>query len=347
MKLSIIIPAYNVQNNIHNTLFSLLNQSNKNFEIILVNDGSTDNTLEVVERILSKNNLINYKIVNKENGGVSSARNVGILEAQGEYLYFLDGDDYVSPNMVSIVNSYIINNNYPDIIAWGYDNVDENGNVLREYFDRFDKNKIKLQKMTGLEALENILLNKTFWIWTCSAVYKKELITYNNLFYSEGCSSGEDHEFIFKALSIAKEVIFVDKVLSFYVQREGSISNSYNIRRFDVVGALQRSANYIKINANDNILVDYLENNFLVDNFFYNFDSCLRYIYSSKKLTSIVNFSKASRFVNEIEIAYPGLTTKIKKKIIKSIKTAPLKVKIKCCCYLISPLLYIILTNIF
>ena len=127
MKLSIIIPAYNVQNNIHNTLFSLLNQSNKNFEIILVNDGSTDNTLEVVERILSKNNLINYKIVNKENGGVSSARNVGILEAQGEYLYFLDGDDYVSPNMVSIVNSYIINNNYPDIIAWGYDNVDENG----------------------------------------------------------------------------------------------------------------------------------------------------------------------------------------------------------------------------
>lgn len=72
---------YNVQNSIQNTINSLLNQSDIDFEIILVNDGPTDNTFEVVEDILSKSNFTNYKIINKENGGVSSARNVGIRES--------------------------------------------------------------------------------------------------------------------------------------------------------------------------------------------------------------------------------------------------------------------------
>lgn len=342
--LSIIIPAYNVQDNIYNTLNSLLNQTDSDFETILVNDGSIDNTFEVVEDILSKSNFTNYKIINKENGGVSSARNVGIREANGKYLYFLDGDDYVTHDMVSKVKSHI-SNDYPDIIAWGYDMVNENGTVLTSFFDKFSKYKTNSQKLTGIEALEDILLNKTFWIWTCSAAYKKEFITQNNLLYTEGCTNGEDQEFTFKALSKAKEVIFVDKVLSFYVQREGSISNSYNIKRFDVVDAFERVADYIKMNANNkaDMIVNYVANKHLVDNYFYVFNSCSRYIISSEKLLAVKKFNF---FINEINKIYPGLTIKIKKKI-KSMRTADLKTRVKYHCYLISPLLYMFLFSLY
>ena len=96
MLVSVIIPAYNVESQIVRTLESLLNQREKQFEIIVVDDGSTDNTNQVAELMLNESKHKNFKIIKKKNGGVSSARNMGIRESNGEYLLFLDGDDYVS-----------------------------------------------------------------------------------------------------------------------------------------------------------------------------------------------------------------------------------------------------------
>ena len=95
--ISIIIPCYNVQDTIEYTVGSVLNQTNQQYEIILINDGSTDDTLSVITHLQEKSDKI--KVVDKANGGVSSARNVGIAMASSLYVFFLDGDDYIEPKI--------------------------------------------------------------------------------------------------------------------------------------------------------------------------------------------------------------------------------------------------------
>lgn len=333
--ISIIIPVYNVQDYINITLNSLLAQEDKDFEIIIVNDGSTDNTLNVVEEIMGKSEIKDYKIIDKPNGGVSAARNAGILESTGEYIYFLDGDDYISNDMISTVKSHIKDKG-SDVIAWGYNVVRDDKSIISNYFDLYSS---ELSTMTGIEALQNILIKSgVLWIWTCSAIYRKNLIIENNLFYTQGCSNGEDQEFTFKVLSRSKKVGFINKVLSFYVQREGSISNSYNIKRFDAINAFDRTAKYIKNNITDENkqIVEYLEYNHLLENYFYNLNSCIEYLRLEKRMhnTQAINY-----LMNDINRVYPGLNDYIKNKI-KSTKSNRLKSKIKYKLFLINPFLY-------
>ncbi|WDC84194.1 glycosyltransferase family A protein [Caloramator sp. mosi_1] len=99
MKLSIVIPAYNAQHYIHTSLNSLLTQDLSNVEIIVVDDGSSDETAKVANKILVNSQCVNYKVIIQENKGVSAARNTGLLEAKGDYVLFLDADDYVSENV--------------------------------------------------------------------------------------------------------------------------------------------------------------------------------------------------------------------------------------------------------
>lgn len=332
--ISIIIPVYNLENIINHTLESLINQINDDFEIIIVNDGSTDNTLEVINVFFQKVNFKNYRIINKVNGGVSSARNIGIYESSGEYLYFLDGDDYISNDMISTVRDYI-DSYKPDVLIWGYNLVNENHESIFEYFDsyNFDSNK-----SSGLDAIKAILNeNKSLSVCTCSALYRKEIIVENNIKYTEGCTNGEDQEFIFKVLLNAKSVYYIKKVLSFYYQREGSISNSFSIKRFDAISALERVYNYfVKNGINDDYILDYLNNNYIIDNYLYNFKSCLLYLVRKEKLP-IKNAVKLLQ--DKIEICYSGLDDYIRRKIkVANYKSLTANVKHKL--YLKSPLLY-------
>ena len=107
LHLSIIIPIYNLELYIEKCLKSILNQDLpvNQYEIIVINDGSTDNSASIVSRLIKNNS--NIKLINKTNGGVSSARNVGIQEAKGEYITFLDGDDYFVPNILSSILNYV------------------------------------------------------------------------------------------------------------------------------------------------------------------------------------------------------------------------------------------------
>ncbi|WDC84193.1 hypothetical protein PL321_18415 [Caloramator sp. mosi_1] len=123
-----------------------------------------------------------------------------------------------------------------DIICWEFDIVDVNGKNIRNYSDIY---KPVPCKMTNKEVLENIIIHKNMWIWTGSAVYKREFLLYHNLLYTIDCINGEDQEFILKAVVNSNNIVFINKVLSFYVQRKTSITNSYNIRKFDVINALK------------------------------------------------------------------------------------------------------------
>lgn len=334
--ISIIIPAYNVEDHIHRTLNSLLQQEDKEFETIIVNDGSTDKTMTVLERKLSENPLWKFKIINKVNGGVSSARNKGIDEASGEYLFFLDADDYISPSMVSSVKSAILKGR-SDVIAWQYKNVREDQTKITDYSEMVELTSFSYE-ITGVDALNRILFGKTLKIWTGSAIYKHTLLKNLNIRFSEGSVNGEDQEFIYKALSKAKSFHFIENTLSYYVQRDGSITNSFNIKKFDAILAMDRAADFIldTMGPEGLNIANFIRINKSVESYIVNYISFGKYRLDQNKILKNLDFHSLE---NEIESLYPGMPRAMKSKF-KKIKNVDIKTWVRYKIFTISPLAY-------
>lgn len=324
MMLSIVISAYNVEKYIDRTLSSLLDQTVSQFEIIVVNDGSTDDTQMVVQRVLQGRSEGAYKIISKENGGVSSARNRGLAESSGEYVLFLDGDDYVASHFVESIYA-LIDHQKPDVLCWGYDMVDENSMVLEEYFKKY---KLLQQTMDGLEALNHLFRTRTMWICTGSAAFRKVFLDKFKLCYSEGCSNGEDQEFAIKVLSRAGSVAFLNDVLEFYVQRKGSVNCSYHIKKFDVISALKRACSDLRDSLNVELIqmAELIETQDMAENYFNTLDSCMIK-------------SDIRPLLKEMDEKYPGLNQEITKAI-RSYNGEKNRIRMKCVLYRISPQLY-------
>lgn len=298
LKFSFVIPAYNVEDYIENTLESLVTQTVNNFEIVIVDDGSSDMTYKRAEEFLRKKQFENYKIIKKKNGGVASARNEGILNADGEYIIFLDGDDYVSNRLVEVLMSK--SNASSDIICWGFDIVECDNSVIMYYFDKFPRRNMVLN---GVDAIDGILKNE-MKICVGSAAFKKKFIVKHKLRYTEGCKNGEDQEFTFKCLSKSEEITFINETMLFYVQRRGSMSNSYNIDRFDSVEAIKRTSTFMKEieDSKLNAFIKFLDNDAIIRNFFGNLNHCLRY--DNSNINSKIILEK-------IEKKYPNLLSDI------------------------------------
>lgn len=329
--ISVIIPAYNVQNHIHVTLGSLLSQGGEGFEIIVVNDGSTDGTADVARRLLLESRFGDYKIIDKENGGVSSARNRGIEEAAGRYVMFLDGDDYVAGGWLDAVREHA--GGAWDVVCWGYDQVKEDGSVTLSYFDRYERG---LGGMSGIEALQNVICKRSMRVWTGSALYRRDFLLENGLDFTQGCASGEDQEFVYKALSRAQRLMFISSTLSYYLQRDDSISNSYDIRRFDAIAAMERVHEYILASESADIrgVADDFKTRNIIENYLYNLKSCL----VNSKDRSIV------RLLEQIDAQYPQLNSKMKR-IMRSHRGSDRRLKVKIRLFLISPRAYFALVN--
>ena len=135
-KISIIVPVYKVEPYIHKCIDSILNQTFKEFELILVDDGSPDNCGNICDEYAKKDNRV--RVIHKENGGISSARNIGLDVSNGEYIGFVDSDDYIKLDMYErLYNSCKVNN--ADISIIGTIEVDENGKKLYEHIpDKLD-----------------------------------------------------------------------------------------------------------------------------------------------------------------------------------------------------------------
>lgn len=333
MNLSIIIPAFNVEEYISRTLYSLVKQNEKNFEIIVIDDGSKDKTYEIASNILVESEFCNYRIIKKENGGVSSARNKGLLEANGDYVVFLDADDFVSDDfiytLIRTINEYRDN----EIICWAYNKVDENNLILSNYFDKY----ISIQSEFCNDEILRLISSNKLSIWTGSVAYNKKFLRTYKLVYTEGCINGEDQEFIYKCLSRATKVHFINKVLSFYLIRENSITNSFNFNKFDSVKALIRTYDYMS-NLKDQQLTyiaEKIKNDKVVNNYLGNLNNCIRY--HSK--TSIMKRDIVSIILDKIDTEYPELNKEIKE-IMKNYSGDSLKIKLASKVFLLSPLLY-------
>lgn len=274
MLITIIIPAYNVSSYIQKTLDSLANQTVNTFEVIIVNDGSTDNTRYIVENYIYNNQLLkNCILINKENGGVSSARNCGINIAKGEYLFFIDGDDFIEANLVEKLIS-LISSSEIDLLYWSYKMVNENGRIISK------KENLYKKIDNGIELLRLMYSNKELWLSVCCLLFKTEMIKKRKLSFNEKSCNGEDQEFIFSYLLIANKCQCVANTYSYYVQRNSSISYSYNIRRFDVIFSFNNMLKQIyEHNITDKKLIYAIKNKYYYKSFFYNLHSLVRVLY--------------------------------------------------------------------
>ena len=225
ISVSIITPVYNVERCIEKTINSVINQSSKDFELLLIDDGSQDKSIEIAEKLLV-NSDINYRIISQENSGVSVARNKGISEARGEYVCFLDSDDYIHKDYIELMYEKASTCNC-DLVFCDYAQVDSKDKVLVQSTTRFLDDFI-----TGREAaLKQLSCDIT--IGMGSALYKTLIIKENNIFFDSSRKYAEDVVFTVKALLNMKKIISVEKTLMFYVRWNSSVTNLVSLKHLD------------------------------------------------------------------------------------------------------------------
>lgn len=215
--ISVIIPIYMVEKYLNKCIESVINQTYKNLEIILVNDGSKDNCKKICEEYAKMDNRI--KIINKDNGGLSDARNKGLELISGEYVGFVDSDDYISENMYQKLYENIIKYN-ADISICDYMKVYENGEQIKKNkIYRRDGVKVYSREDAMYKLLEDNEITNHAW----NKLYKFEL--FKDIRYPKGLKY-EDIAVMYKLIDKTKRIVYTPEVLYFYVKRAGSILNT-------------------------------------------------------------------------------------------------------------------------
>ncbi len=228
-KISVIIPLYNCENEIKKCLKSIINQSYKNLEILVVNDASTDKSKETVEKLIDSDNRI--RLINlQKNAGAGNARNIGLDNATGELIAFIDSDDWIDTNFYNILYDNMRKYN-SDIAVAG---------ILNEY-EYKSKSEIRykyeydncLDNFFALELLSRSI-NQDIYITPIvnNKLYKKELFLKHNIKYDK-TSLYEDDAITFWLLYYAKKVSITSKTNYHYLQRENSLVHTFNKKHID------------------------------------------------------------------------------------------------------------------
>ena len=254
-KVSVIIPTYNTEEYIKCCVESVLNQTYKNYEIIVVNDGSTDNTLKVLEEIKTDK----LKVITIKNSGQGYARNMALKEATGEYIFFLDSDDYVEPVTLEVSVKRIEQDN-SDLVCFDYKyfKVKENLMTYTSKEEFFNK-----KMLIGDECLETLKIPHYF---TVNKLYRKSFLLENKCKYGEGYIY-EDVEFWVKVATRAKKISLIHSPL--YIIRtniESTTRSNHNTDRHvnGFIKAFDNSIKSIKNNKAKYIFLNYMMQKFLI-----------------------------------------------------------------------------------
>ena len=270
IKYSIIIPVYNIEEYVEKTLDSLSSIPD-NTEIIIVNDGSTDDTWRNVENYVAGHDLRDIQLLTQPNAGVSVARNTGIEAAKGEYLLFVDGDDICKDGFIDIIDR--VTDDKPDMIVWRF--YTDQGGRVKESQKEFDKELYTAKEFTTslLKGINRIRIG--------SFAVKKHKIEEKGIRFTEGCAICEDVEFMYKAVLSSDRIVTVNDICYTYMKREGSAMNTSDMRFFQAPVAIQRIYGYADIYCSD-IMDEYIEDSLkyglYITHCMYSFDSCLRYV---------------------------------------------------------------------
>lgn len=216
MLVSIIVPVFNTHEYLDNCLYSLRNQTYSDIEIIIVNDGSTDNSALVCEKHLNEDNRVT--IINKKNGGISSSRNEGIKNAHGDFICFVDSDDFVEKDFVERL-LYEMDRNNADIVEFGF---------FEHKSQKCLIHKKRSCIISHLKAIEELLLKKRISGFVWNKMYKAAVI--KDVRFDETIKFGEESPFLFLSFARSSKIIQIGDVLYHYIRRSNSLTgfSSFN-----------------------------------------------------------------------------------------------------------------------
>lgn len=231
---SVVIPCYNAAQFILDTLMSFENQTYKNIEVICVNDGSTDNTLELLNNYCSKH--MDFMVINQDNTGVSKARNKGLSCAKGKYVVFCDSDDLVKENFIESL--VIAKESYCSDTAYCL--------LKRDKKDVFSYTKeIDIQLQNQEQAMRNLLFRMPEIAFTCY-LFDLQIIRETGIKFDEETKYGEDREFNWKYLCHCKTISFINSPLYYYrVNQKSATKMKATWRKTDLLDAVKRIEDYL------------------------------------------------------------------------------------------------------
>lgn len=233
--ISVIVPVYNAESYINECIKSICSQTYANFEVIIVNDGSTDNTLSMIQNLCRTEDKV--RIINQENHGVSNARNRGIEASRGKFLCFVDADDLLE---IDFIETYMNAIQQADVIFGNYKLLYENGRIVKKN-NRLEpglyKSESLLPKVIDDGTLTGILFGSV-----CGSLYRSSLIKQCNIRFDESIKINEDGIFNIEVLKSTSEILFIDDAKYLYRQWKTRKTNTIS---FDV-SELDKSTKQLK-----------------------------------------------------------------------------------------------------
>ncbi|HCR38766.1 MAG TPA: hypothetical protein DIV80_04785, partial [Synergistaceae bacterium] len=220
---SVIMPAYNTERFVDKALDSLVQQHCQDFEVVFIDDGSTDDTASVASKILSHWGG-SYTFLHQENQGVGRAKNNAIKHAKGKYLFFLDSDDIVDPEMLEEVKS-LVGRSFPDVVATGWRRIDEEGEEIEDDF--FYHSNIPVMPSEPSERVVQFLKG-LFPLWIGAFLVKRSLVEEKRIEFFSRIPVHDDVFFMLRCLFHMESYELIDKELSSYRKRKGSITLDRN-----------------------------------------------------------------------------------------------------------------------
>lgn len=245
--ISVIVPVYNIEKYLPRCIDSILDQTYKNWEAIFINDGSTDNSLKILEEYKKRDERI--KIIDKKNAGSGAARNDGIETSKGKYIAFLDSDDWYEEDFLEKLYNNLIENS-SDVSMCNpkmtYDNINKNKKINTYFFNEIELNKTP-EKILGILAMP-VVWNK---------LYKKDIIVKNRIKFPN-YSFCEDVEFLYKTFLYANKVSKIEDDLYNYYQREDSETKKIKEESIEqVYKVIKNIENYVKENFIEKLEIFY------------------------------------------------------------------------------------------
>lgn len=302
-KISIIIPMYNAEKHIERCVKSILNQTYSQYEIIIINDGSTDNSKIICEKLIEENNSI--KLINIENSGVSFARNIGIDNAIGRYFLFIDSDDWIEPDTLEVAYNTIISNE-SDIVIFGF------------VYDRYKKNALIKSEIKSVLYNENFAvdeMNKNFrylyntidFSSSCNKLFDSQIIKNNKIKFNEENIIFEDLCFNLKYLKLCDKISIIKEVFYHYTSNEEV--NHLSKRNKDITEDVIIAANsligfckYINLDKDEQVeIYSYLQTifNLALKNIKFKKNSFLIKIKSIKKLSESSIYNAVLKYYSD------------------------------------------------
>lgn len=246
IKISLILPIYNVEKYLSRCITSCLQQdmAEEDYEIIAVIDGSPDGSLSIAKKFAKQ--YCNIVVLEKTNGGLSDARNFGINASHGKYVWCIDPDDYIEPNILGSIYKRMESGNL-DALWIRYRNINENNEIIPYYDIPLRSHNTTI--MNGPEFMGKVMATYMM-AWTF--IYRKNFLVENSLWYKKGMIY-EDTEFAYRALPKLNRIQLFDNICYNYLQRRGSISKNYSFKKYkDICTNIQMANRMQKLDWGNN-----------------------------------------------------------------------------------------------